>query len=454
MNYNVFKETLEKPTTNYDKLYKDLKQQYGKLFVDSLYEKYMNDSTIDDEIKFERIAPYLDAQEIDSEIINENYNETEEDPFYYFNSYDDQVRIYLNEMGHIPLLTKEEEYKYAVEIKALSNEVEAREITDESLNERLKLWGLDNIKTDLDSRRKQKKYLESLQKQMLENLQKQMNEKNLIQNKEQLEKLIQLELEKIIQLEELIKDINTYYEYYTKKNAFCDKNLRLVISIAKRYVGRGMLFLDLIQEGNLGLMKAVEKFDPSKNYKFSTYATWWIRQLITRGIADQARTIRIPVHMVEQINKYIRTERFLTTDLGRKPTDEEISQILNWTIDKTRYIARIALEPVSLETPIGEDEDSYLGDFVPANDGEDIVENEATTTLLRASLEEAIATLTDREAEIIKQRFGFDDGTPKTLDQIGKQFKVTRERIRQVEAKALRKLRHPSRSRKLEDFLH
>ena len=307
---------------------------------------------------------------------------------------DDPVRMYLKEIGKVDLLTPDEEVELAKKMQA---GMEAKE----------------KIK-ELDERQR---------------------------NGEQIDEKEYQALRKAIRGGE------------NAKKRLSEANLRLVVSIAKRYVGRGMLFLDLIQEGNLGLLKAVEKFDCTKGFKFSTYATWWIRQAITRAIADQARTIRIPVHMVETINKVIRVSRQLLQELGHDPQPEEIAEEMNMPVERGREILKIAQEPVSLETPIGEEEDSHLGDFIPDDDALEPAEA-ASFTLLKEQLVEVLKTLTPREEKVLRLRFGIEDGRTRTLEEVGKEFNVTRERIRQIEAKALRKLRHPSRSKKLKDFLN
>ena len=313
-------------------------------------------------------------------------------------SIEDPVRMYLKEIGKVPLLNADQEI------------VLAQDMENGMLAERV-LKAQDRSSLDLKD-----------------------DEKELIEGKtdEELKELIELGND--------------------AKNKLAEANLRLVVSIAKRYVGRGMLFLDLIQEGNLGLIKAVEKFDFRKGFKFSTYATWWIRQAITRAIADQARTIRIPVHMVETINKLIRISRQLLQELGREPLPEEIAKEMNMPVERVREILKISQEPVSLETPIGEEEDSHLGDFIQ-DDNVPVPADAATFTLLKEQLSEVLSTLTEREQKVLILRFGLEDGRGRTLEEVGKEFNVTRERIRQIEAKALRKLRHPSRSRKLKDYL-
>jgi RNA polymerase primary sigma factor len=312
-------------------------------------------------------------------------------------SIEDPVRMYLKEIGKVPLLSAEEEIDLAQTMEAGAVASEKIAIMKKRMDD-----ATEEEKEDL------KAEIKSLQ-----------------------------------------RDVDAGSD---AKKRLAEANLRLVVSIAKRYVGRGMLFLDLIQEGNLGLIKAVEKFDYRKGYKFSTYATWWIRQAITRAIADQARTIRIPVHMVETINKLIRVSRQLLQELGREPTPEEIAEEMNMPVDRVREILKISQEPVSLETPIGEEEDSHLGDFIK-DDNVPVPADAAAFTLLKEQLEEVLGTLTEREQKVLTLRFGLEDGRARTLEEVGKEFNVTRERIRQIEAKALRKLRHPSRSRKLKDYL-
>ena len=312
-------------------------------------------------------------------------------------SIEDPVRMYLKEIGKVPLLSAEEEIE-------LAKNMEAGAVAKEKIA-------------------------------ILKSREEKATEEELAEIKEE--------------IKNLQKDLDAGDE---AKKRLAEANLRLVVSIAKRYVGRGMLFLDLIQEGNLGLIKAVEKFDYRKGYKFSTYATWWIRQAITRAIADQARTIRIPVHMVETINKLIRVSRQLLQELGREPTPEEIAAEMNMPVERVREILKISQEPVSLETPIGEEEDSHLGDFIQ-DDNVPVPADAAAFTLLKEQLEEVLGTLTEREQKVLTLRFGLEDGRARTLEEVGKEFNVTRERIRQIEAKALRKLRHPSRSRKLKDYL-
>ena len=312
-------------------------------------------------------------------------------------SIEDPVRMYLKEIGKVPLLSAEEEIE-------LAKNMEAGAVAKEKIA-------------------------------ILKSREENATEEELAEIKEE--------------IKNLQKDLDAGDE---AKKRLAEANLRLVVSIAKRYVGRGMLFLDLIQEGNLGLIKAVEKFDYRKGYKFSTYATWWIRQEITRAIADQARTIRIPVHMVETINKLIRVSRQLLQELGREPSPEEIAAEMNMPVERVREILKISQEPVSLETPIGEEEDSHLGDFIQ-DDNVPVPADAAAFTLLKEQLEEVLGTLTEREQKVLTLRFGLEDGRARTLEEVGKEFNVTRERIRQIEAKALRKLRHPSRSRKLKDYL-
>ena len=345
----------------------------------------------------EDILPDLADEEPAAEEIAEVEEEELVDPNSLVNSFsiDDPVRMYLKEIGKVPLLNPDEEIVLA---QAMSAGNEARAKLDE-LEEQRKRGETPDITPEEEA-----------------------------------------QLRKVFKKGE------------SSKQKLAEANLRLVVSIAKRYVGRGMLFLDLIQEGNLGLIKAVEKFDYTKGYKFSTYATWWIRQAITRAIADQARTIRIPVHMVETINKVIRVSRQLLQELGHDPSPNEIAAEMGMPVEKVREILKIAQEPVSLETPIGEEEDSHLGDFIP-DEGASEPSEAASFTLLKEQLMDVLSTLTPREEKVLKLRFGIEDGRTRTLEEVGKEFNVTRERIRQIEAKALRKLRHPSRSKKLKDFL-
>lgn len=373
---------------------------------------FFRDMNLDEE-KMEKVLDFLEANKVDvlrisdgddedDDIILDDEDEVEVEKIDLSVpegvSVEDPVRMYLKEIGKVPLLSADEEIELAQKMEAGSVAVEKIPL----LKERLAETGDEQEKEE-----------------------------------------IQAEI-KALQL-----DVDRGSD---AKKRLAEANLRLVVSIAKRYVGRGMLFLDLIQEGNLGLIKAVEKFDYRKGYKFSTYATWWIRQAITRAIADQARTIRIPVHMVETINKLIRVSRQLLQELGREPTPEEIAEEMKMPVERVREILKISQEPVSLETPIGEEEDSHLGDFIK-DDNVPVPADAATFTLLKEQLEEVLGTLTEREQKVLTLRFGLEDGRARTLEEVGKEFNVTRERIRQIEAKALLKLRHPSRSRKLKDYL-
>ena len=343
----------------------------------------------------------MDDDDIDDDIILDDEDEVEVEKIDLSVpdgvSIEDPVRMYLKEIGKVPLLSAEEEIE-------LAKNMEAGAVAKEKIA-------------------------------ILKSREENATEEELAEIKEE--------------IKNLQKDLDAGDE---AKKRLAEANLRLVVSIAKRYVGRGMLFLDLIQEGNLGLIKAVEKFDYRKGYKFSTYATWWIRQAITRAIADQARTIRIPVHMVETINKLIRVSRQLLQELGREPSPEEIAEEMDIPVERVREILKISQEPVSLETPIGEEEDSHLGDFIQ-DENVPVPADAAAFTLLKEQLDEVLGTLTEREQKVLRLRFGLDDSRARTLEEVGKEFNVTRERIRQIEAKALRKLRHPSRSRKLKDYL-
>lgn len=366
----------------------------GKVTTKELYDA-MEESNFDVE-KVDQLYALLERENVEvmEEADDEGFTLTESNADQFESALsaegvaiDDPVKVYLKEIGRVPLLTPEEEVNLALTIKAGSEAKEKYDADLDALSEEEKAACLKAIKKGVAARKR-----------------------------------------------------------------LSEANLRLVVSIAKRYVGRGMQFLDLIQEGNLGLIKAVEKFDHTKGFKFSTYATWWIRQAITRAIADQARTIRIPVHMVETINKVKKVSSQLLHEQGKEPTAEEIAERLEMSVDKVREIMRVAQEPVSLETPIGEEEDSHLGDFIP-DDEAPVPAEVASHTLLREQLSEVLDTLTEREEKVLRLRFGLVDGRPRTLEEVGKEFNVTRERIRQIEAKALRKLRHPSRSKKLKDFL-
>lgn len=372
---------------------------------------FFKDLNLDPE-KFEMVIDYLEQNgidvlkisnddDVDDDIILDDEDEVEVEKIDLSVpegvSVEDPVRMYLKEIGKVPLLSADEEIE-------LAQNMEDGAVATEKINV---------LKGRLDG----------------------ASEEEKAEIKEEI-KTLQRDVDKGADA----------------KKRLAEANLRLVVSIAKRYVGGGMLFLDLIQEGNLGLIKAVEKFDYKKGYKFSTYATWWIRQAITRAIADQARTIRIPVHMVETINKLIRVSRQLLQELGREPSPEEIAKEMNMPVERVREILKISQEPVSLETPIGEEEDSHLGDFIK-DDNVPVPADAAAFTLLKEQLEEVLGTLTEREQKVLTLRFGLEDGRARTLEEVGKEFNVTRERIRQIEAKALRKLRHPSRSRKLKDYL-
>ncbi len=369
-------DELDLESEQMDSIYDSLEQ----LGVEVGTEDFLADLPDDDsDPAMEEIAEIEEEELVDPNTLVDSFN------------IDDPVRMYLKEIGKVPLLTADQEVELATTMSA-GREAEERLAQAEENGETIPEEELAALKKQVTAGEKAKQQL-------------------------------------------------------------AEANLRLVVSIAKRYVGRGMLFLDLIQEGNLGLIKAVEKFDYTKGYKFSTYATWWIRQAITRAIADQARTIRIPVHMVETINKVIRVSRQLLQELGHDPSPEEIGEEMNMPVDKVREILKIAQEPVSLETPIGEEEDSHLGDFIPDEAASEPSEA-ASFTLLKEQLVDVLGTLTPREEKVLKLRFGIEDGRTRTLEEVGKEFNVTRERIRQIEAKALRKLRHPSRSKKLKDFLN
>ena len=393
---------------------KDVDKAFADMDIDDDQWEIVN-NTIDSNGIVISLPDTIDESPSDDELIaEEEENENDEEKKIEIDidsmadnvNIEDPVRMYLKEIGKVPLLSADEEI-------VLAKKMEAGKIASMVLEKQI------NTKGTKDQLKK-----EGIKQEDIPTIKGKSDE----------------------ELQELIDSGNE------AKNSLAEANLRLVVSIAKRYVGRGMLFLDLIQEGNLGLIKAVEKFDYRKGFKFSTYATWWIRQAITRAIADQARTIRIPVHMVETINKLVRVSRQLLQDLGREPTPEEIAQTMGITTERVREIIKIAQEPVSLETPIGEEEDSHLGDFIQ-DENVPVPADAAAFSLLQDQLQEVLNTLTPREQKVLRLRFGLDDGRARTLEEVGKEFNVTRERIRQIEAKALRKLRHPSRSKKLKDYL-
>ena len=391
-------DTMDLESEKLDMIYDSL----DKLSIEITAEAFLPDVTSETEPPLDEIAEIEEEELVDPNSLVDSFN------------IDDPVRMYLKEIGKVSLLSAEGEVELASAIAA-GNKAKATLIAWEKAN------GQD-VEPLLDA------------------------EDPVGEIEISDEEIKDLSEEDLAKLRKLVSEGDV------AKQKLAEANLRLVVSIAKRYAGRGMLFLDLIQEGNLGLIKAVEKFDYTKGYKFSTYATWWIRQAITRAIADQARTIRIPVHMVETINKVKKVSSQLLHEQGKEPTAEEIAERLEMSVDKVREIMRVAQEPVSLETPIGEEEDSHLGDFIP-DDEAPVPAEVASHTLLREQLSEVLDTLTEREEKVLRLRFGLVDGRPRTLEEVGKEFNVTRERIRQIEAKALRKLRHPSRSKKLKDFL-
>ena len=478
MDYENFKQELEKVDIVDEKKYNELVNKYGKRRIDTLFERYINDINIpDDDKKYFRTSYYMEQIEMDdmeqfvdereqnsieqmnNSVFNIGHFDDEDNQSssrlassYVTSKNNDSVGIYLKEIGQIPLLTLEKEQEIAMNLLELKNAKAKEKINEDELDKELIAIGYNKtIDRKYESRRKQSRYLEKTLIQLNSKKDLLIQKKKSSKDQAEVNALIKEIEEKIEKIEKLKKKLDIQRDYQYNFEKLTDSNLRLVVSIAKRYVGHGVSLLDLIQEGNAGLIKAIEKFDVTKGYKLSTYATWWIRQAISRSIADQGKTIRIPVHMTENINQVIRIERQLTQELGRTPTTKELAMKTGFKEERIRDIFKYNQDPVSLSTPIGEDEDSSLGDFIP--DEESSVENVTYDSLLKDAFAEILPTLAPREEKVIRLRFGIDDGRTRTLEEVGQEFQVTRERIRQIEAKALRKLRHSSRKNKLQDFL-
>ncbi len=404
---------------------KNTKEQLGELSQKDKVKKFIDDAIKAKKVQMKEVIEFISKENIDSEYVTKIYDDLDKA----------KVNLILDDEDEEKDLVMDEKIKEDLENPDKKEDESAGSVADLDIEPDLE---------EMDEAEKDLLFQDMQDMSFVENL-----------NVDDPVKMFLKEIGKIRLL--TFEEENILAERMVKgdeeaKKQLIEANLRLVVSIAKKYIGRGMTFLDLIQEGNLGLIKAVDKFDPSKGYKFSTYATWWIRQAITRAIADQARTIRIPVHMVETINKLIKTSRHLLQSLGREPTPEEVAEELEMPVEKVRDILKVAQEPISLETPVGEEDESNLGNFIPDDEAPSPSE-QAADTLLREHIEEVMQTLTPREAKVLKLRFGLEDGRMRTLEEVGKEFDVTRERIRQIEAKALRKLRHPSRSKKLKDFM-